>query len=192
MPRIVGLYVDFQSVACLRAWKWLRAAAIHHDVTVRPYSLDTDDAVDSDEPASPWDRKTPAWGVELLAVGELARESGPDTHVRFVEAAFSLVHESDQDPSSPESVLALASAAGLDLQAFADDSERWRAEVGLWHAEAHDELGVRGVPALLFNNGAVMRMELAQAVTDPEAAQRLVSQVEGMAELPVRHIVRTA
>ena len=192
MPQIIGLYVDFQSVSCFRAWRWLQAAGLHREITIRPYSQDSDDAVASDEPASPWDRRTPAWGVELLALGELARESGPDRHVRFVEAAFSSVHESEGDPSSPEAVLALAAAAALDLESFASDSDRWRAEVGLWHREAEDELGVRGVPALLFDNGAVLRIDLDQAVTDPTAAHRLVTDLADLAGQPVSSVVRTA
>jgi 2-hydroxychromene-2-carboxylate isomerase len=191
VPRLTAIYVDFQSPSSFRAWRWLGAASLRGSVEVRPYSLDSDEDGDG-EPTSPWDRTTPAWGVELLALGELAREAGGERHLAFIDAAFASVHEHLDDPSSPEAVLALAANAGLDLEEFTADSERWRAEVGLWHQEAQDELGVHDVPCLVFDDEHALLVEFARDVTDPAGALRLLADLADLVEQPVTAVHRTA
>jgi hypothetical protein len=157
-------------------------------VELRPYSLDCEDG----QIVSPWDRTTPAWGVELLALGEFARDTGPEAHARYVRAAFELVHDGEEEISSPECWLALGAAAGLDLARFNADSERWRAEVGLWHTEAEDELGVDGVPTLVFDDVHALRVTLDADVADAEAARRLLADLADLAGQPVTEVRKTA
>lgn len=190
MPALTACYVDFQDVGCYRVWRWLGLLGMRETTDIRPYSLDTDDG----EPTNPWDRKTPSFGVELLALGEFARDSGPEVHRAFVDAAFRLLHESDGavDPASAESMLRLGTEAGLDLDRWADDSERWRAEVGLYHCEGEDELGVKGVPSLVFDEAHALRVALTEDVTDSEAALRLLADLADLAGQPIDEVRRTA
>lgn len=192
MARITALYVDFQSRASYSAWRWLRQVGHGSGIEVRPYSLDTDDAVASDEPASPWDRLTPAWGLELLAIGELAREGGTASHHRFVDSAFASVHDRDEDPSSVEALLALAARADVDLERYTTDSERWRAEVGLWHREAEDELGVDRVPCLVFDHERVLHVGFTADVPRGAPSDRLLADLTDLVDQPVQVVRRTA
>jgi 2-hydroxychromene-2-carboxylate isomerase len=187
VPALTAIYIDFQSPASYRAWRWLSLLPVRETVEVRPFSLDTGAAA-----GGPWDRETPSSaGLELLALGELARETGRECHLRFVDRAFAAVHDVETDMSSLESWLALGSALGLDLDSFTADSERWRAEVGLWHEEAKDEYGILGVPSLVFGDSAVF-VDLDRPVTDEQAAQRLLDDLADLSQQPVVQVRRTA
>jgi hypothetical protein len=191
MARLNAVYMDFQSAASYRIWRWLEACGMRESTDIRPYSLDTDDGV----PTNPWDRTTPSLGVELLALAEFAREAGPAQHRAFIECAFALLHGRDdtvEDPSSAEAMLLLGTSAGLDLDRWAEDSDRWRAEVGLHHCEGEDELGVRGVPSLVFDDETALLVQLDEDVTDPAAARRLLSVLTDLADQPVAVVRRTA
>lgn len=188
MPTLNAVYIDFQCESSYRVWRWIDVLGLHDVTDVRPYSLDTDDG----EPTNPWDRTTPSFGVELLALGEFARDIGPQTHRAYVGAAFALIHDTDRDPSSAESLLVLGAAAGLDLDRWADDSERWRAEVGLYHCEGEDELGVRGVPSLVFDDAHALFVTLEADITDEAAAARLLADLSDLVHQPVIEVRRTA
>ncbi|MDP9405841.1 MAG: hypothetical protein M3O86_04450 [Actinomycetota bacterium] len=186
MPAVTALYVDFQDPVCYRAWRWLSLLPERADVDVRPYSLDCEE----DEPCNPWDRTTPSWSIELLALGELARETGRAVHERFVDAAFAAVHDSGADLRSMEGWLEIGAQVGLDLAAYTEDSDRWRAEVGLWHQEAEDELGISGVPSLLFDSGRALFFKLDEDVADAASARRLLDDLSDLAAQPVGEVRR--
>jgi hypothetical protein len=188
MRTLTACYIDFQCPASFRTWRWLSMLQVWDDVEVRPFSLDSEDG----QLVSPWDRTTPAWGVELLALGEFARDTGPEAHRAYVRAAFELVHTGDEEIPSPECWLALGAAADLDLDRFNADSERWRAEVGLWHTEAVDELGVTGVPTLVFDGDRALRIALEDEPADGDAARRLLADLADLADQPVAEVHRTA
>lgn len=184
MPALTAIYVDFQCPHSYRAWRWLSMLPERTRVEVRPYSLDGD--------SGPWDREQASTGLELLALGELARETSHDVHLAFVDAAFAAVHEHEADASSVEAWLALGSKVGLDLDAFTADAERWRAEVGLWHEEARDELGVFGVPTTVWDDERALYVKLAEDVPDEAAAVRLLADLEDLAVQPITEVKRTA
>jgi hypothetical protein len=186
VPDLTACYVDYQCPASYRAWRWLDLLGL--DVEFRPYSLDSEDG----QIVSPWDRTTPAWGVELLALGEFAREAGPQAHARYVRAAFELVHDGEEEIPSPECWLALGAAADLDLTRFNADSDRWRAEVGLWHTEGEDELGIDGVPTLVFDGVHALRVTLDADIADVEAGRRLLADLADLAGQPVAEVRKTA
>lgn len=188
MPTLTAVYMDFQCAASYRVWRWLGVLGLQEVTDIRPYSLDSDDG----EPTNPWDRTTPAFGVELLALAEFARDAGPVTHRAFVDAAFALVHDEERDASSPESMLLLGAAAGLDLDRWTADSERWRAEVGLYHCEGEDDLGVGGVPSLVFDDEHALLVTLAEDVLEPDAARRLFADLTDLAVQPVAEVRKTA
>jgi hypothetical protein len=187
VPVPTALYVDFRSVHCLRAWRWLSLLDEVDTVQVRPYLAETDQG----EQRMPWDRRTPSLGFELLALGELARDEGPAVHRRFLDAAFAAAHRGSGHLGGPETWLALATEVGLDLDAFAREGERWRAEVGLWHAEAQDELGVVAVPTLVFDDELALLVRLGAEVGDRAAAQRLLTALAELAGLEVTEVRST-
>lgn len=186
MPEPTALYVDFTSVHSYRAWRWLSLLDERDRIQVRPYLAESDRG----EARVPWDRREPSLGFELLALGELARDAGPDAHHRFVDVAFAAAHER-RDLARPEAWLALGTEADLDLDAFAREGDRWRAEVGLWHAEAQDELGVRAVPSLVFDEEVAMLVRLGADVADAAAARRLLSALTDLAALAVVEVRAT-
>lgn len=187
MHTLTAVYVDFQSRDCYRVWRWVGLLPGGDKVDVRPFSLDALRVGDS----SPWEREdTGSAGLELLALGELAREAGPDLHHRFVDEAFRLVHEEAAERSGLEAWLALGTRLGLDLDAFTADSERWRAEVGLWHAEAADEHGIGRLPTLLFGDRHALYVKLVRDVTDTAAAQRLLDDLSDLVGHPVGEVQR--
>lgn len=183
MPRLTAVYVDFQDPYSYRAWRWLSWLPERRTVEVRPYSLDGD--------SNPWDRDQPSTGLELLALGELARETGQDVHLAFIDAAFAAVHDHDADSSSVEAWLALGSKVGLDLDRFTADAERWRAEVGLWHQEARDECGVFGVPTTVWDGEHALYLRLDHDVAGEKAARRLLADLADLVTQPVEEIRRT-
>lgn len=184
MPALTSLYVDFLSVHCYRAWLWLSQLEESGAVQIRPYLADGDSAQEQ----GPWDRRTPSLSLELLALGELARDEGPETHRAYVAAAFAAAHRRRGELRGAEAWLALATEAGLNLGAFAKEGERWRAEVGLWHVEAQDELGVRGVPSLVFDDSLAILVSLGTTVEGPAAARRLLGAVTELVAADVREV----
>lgn len=182
-PALTAMYIDFQCPYSYRAWKWVSLLPDREHIEVRPYSLDGD--------SNPWDREQPSTGLELLALGELARDAGQGTHLAFVDAAFAAVHEDEGDATSVEAWLALGAKVGLDLDTFTADAERWRAEVGLWHEEARDECGVFGVPTTVWDGERALYTRLRDDVTDPDAARRLHTDLADLSTHPVEELRRT-
>lgn len=180
---MTAIYLDFQDPFSYRAWKWLSRLPERSTVEVRPYSMDGD--------SNPWDREQPSTGLELLALGELARETGHDTHLAFIDAAFAAVHDHEADASSVEAWLALGSRVGLDLDAFTADAERWRAEVGLWHQEARDECGVFSAPTTVWDGERGLYLKLGGDVPDERAARRLLAVLADLVTQSVEEVRRT-
>lgn len=187
MPVVTAVYLDFQDPACYRVWRWLSLLPEREHVDIRPYSVDRIE----NESRNPWDRESSSWCLELLALGEVARERGRDCHLAFVDAAFRAVHDEQWDLSSPEAWLALCAEIGMDLHAFVADGERWRAEVGLWHQEAEDEYGLEGVPNLVFDNGQALYVRLQESIEDESAARRLLADLTDLVVQRVEEVRRS-
>lgn len=181
-----AVYLDFQDHGSYRVWRWLSRLPERATVEIRPFWT-TGEGEESD----PWDRTTPSWSLELLALGELARESGRQRHECFVDAAFAAVYDAGADLSEFQGWLEIGAEAGLDLEAYTRDSDRWRAEVGLWHSEARDDLGVTRVPSLVFDDDRVLFVKLDHDVTDEAAARRLLADLTDLAAQPVGEVRRT-
>jgi hypothetical protein len=180
---LTALYVDYQDSSCYRVWRWLSLLPERDTIDVRPFSVDA---------GRSWDRRSETSGLELLALGELARETSRQAHRRFVTAAFAAVHDESGQMTATETWLKLGAEAGLDLEGFTDDSERWRAEVGLWQAEAEDEFGIREVPALVFDGRRALVIRLSAEVRDAAAARSLLDRLAALADQPIASVRRTA
>ena len=185
MPTLTAVYLDFQDQGSYRVWRWLSLLPERHTVEVRPFWS----AVTADEP-NPWERTNPSWSLELLALGELARESGRDRQECFVDVAFAAVYAQGADLSEFQGWLEIGAEAGLDLDEYTRDSDRWRAEVGLWHSEARDDLRVTRVPSLVFDEERVLFLKLDQDVEDAAAATRLLADLSDLAAQPVGEVRR--
>lgn len=185
MAQLTACYVDFLSRPSYRAWRWLRMLDLVDEVQLRPYSLDAGTL-------GPWEADRSTWGLDLLALGEFARDQGPDVHREFCEEAFAAVHAGPWPSLSSDGWLDVGGITGLDMAAFRAEADRWRAEVGLWHAEAVDELGVTGVPSLVFDDERALFVRLEHDVADAEAARRLLLDLADLAGQPIVEIRRTA
>jgi 2-hydroxychromene-2-carboxylate isomerase len=184
---LTAVYLDFSDPASYRVWRWLTLLPERSAVEIRPFSVDCD----PDEDCNPWDRTEPSWSIELLALHEFAREVGRSTEECFVDAAFAAVHDAGADLSSMEGWLEIGAKAGLDLAAYTSDSDRWHAEVGLWHKEAEDDLGVSGVPTVVFDDERALLVRLDHDISDVEAARRLLADLSDLATQPVDKVRRS-
>ena len=186
VAKLEAVYIDFADAGCYRLWRWLSLLGLHRETEIRPYSLDCEDEDD----CNPWDRTEPSWSIELLALHELARETSQQAQESFIDAAFAAVHDAGADLTEMEGWLQIGAEAGLDLHAYASDSDRWRAEVGLWHQEAEDDLGVTGVPTVVFSGERPLLVRLEQEVDDADAARRLLDDLADLAAQPVQQVRR--
>ena len=188
MPALTAVYLDFSDVQCHRVWRWLSLLPAREEIEVRPFAASGE--------VEPWDADENTWALDLLALGEMARDRGRSVHLAFIDAAFAQLHGAERagagDPTNLEAFLALGSDVGLDLDRFTDDGDRWRAEVGLWHREAEDELGIDGVPALVFDDRRSLRLALEADITRREDAARLLADLADLAEQPVSAVYKTA
>jgi predicted DsbA family dithiol-disulfide isomerase len=60
--------------------------------------------------------------------------------------------------------------------------------VDLWHAEAEDELGVKAVPSLVFDDSLALLVRLGSDVEGTGAARRLLDAVTALVALDVRDV----
>ncbi|HWH33659.1 MAG TPA: hypothetical protein VNU01_13395, partial [Egibacteraceae bacterium] len=105
MPQpLTAVYLDFQSAACHRVWCWLSATSACERVEVRPFWSESPVAAGG---RGPWERAAPTSGLELLAMGEFARELGR------------------RAPSDSHSSRPLDSAASSCSTAKAASTKRW-------------------------------------------------------------------
>lgn len=185
MTVLQAVYLDFGDRNSYRMWRWLSRLPERASVDIRPFWAGASAA----EP-NPWERTQPSWSLELLALAELARETGREMHECFVDAAFAAVYETGADLSEFQGWLEIGAEAGLDLDAYTRDSDRWRAEVGLWHSEARDDLGVTRVPSLVFDADRVLFVSFDQDVEDEAAARRLLADLTDLAAQPVGEVRR--
>jgi hypothetical protein len=182
VSRLTAVYLDFQDRSCYRVWRWLSLLPERAVIDIRPFSVDA---------GRSWDRRSETSGLELLALGELARETSREAHHRFVDVAFSAVHDQGGQLTATETWLKLGVEAGLDLEQFTADSERWRAEVGLWQAEAEDEFAIREVPALVFDGRLALVVRLSTEIHEAAKARRLLDRLAALADQPIASVRRT-
>ncbi|CAN5180550.1 hypothetical protein BH20ACT9_BH20ACT9_04960 [soil metagenome] len=207
MPALTAVYLDLQCPFSLRAWRWLVALSPAHApgparspahapeparpgrpaVDVRPYWRSP-----GESGVQPWDAEEPSWSLDLLMLGEYARDHGGWVHRDYVGVALHAVHAEKLDVSTPEGLGELASRASLDLTAFTAERERWRAEVGLHHREAEDDFGVFETPALVFDDDRAVLVRLVDDVQGTSAARELLDHVADLTRHPLAELRRTA
>jgi hypothetical protein len=185
VAELTACYVDYQCPACYRVWRWLACGPRGR---VRPYSLDSEDG--QIEPLGPHDAGAGVWSCSRSPSSPGI--TGPDAHARYVDCAFELVHGGRTPRRSRARSAGCCSGRrlDLDLDRFNADSERWRAEVGLWHHRGGGRARDPGVPTLVFDDGSALLVTLEEDVTDPDAAQRLLADLADLADQPVAEVRR--
>lgn len=199
MPALTAVYLDLHCPYSLRAWRWLVALGSAHGpgpasdhapgpaVDARPYWRGV-----GGPRVQPWDAEGRSWTLDVLALGELARERGRRAHHDYVGIALRAVHTEKLDVGTPGGLEALASRASLDLTAFTAERERWRAEVGLHHREAEDDFGVFETPTLVFDDDRAVLVRLVDDVRRPSAARALLDDVVDLTGRFIPDLRRTA
>jgi hypothetical protein len=105
-------------------------------------------------------------GLWPLRGGIAARSLGTDAHNDYMEAILHAKHVEREDVRTRESVIDIASTAGLDVDAFTAvlDDPQSLAEIGVDH-EAALEHGVFGTPTFVFEDGTAAFLKM---FTPPE------------------------
>jgi predicted DsbA family dithiol-disulfide isomerase len=100
-----------------------------------------------------------------------ARQQGEDAFERFHYALFDAKHADGKDHGKMETILEAAAAAGLDLERFEQDLDdpSLLSKIGEDYEFGHDELGVFGVPTLVFPNGEAAYVKCLPPPEGPEA-----------------------
>jgi predicted DsbA family dithiol-disulfide isomerase len=100
-----------------------------------------------------------------------ARQQGEVAFERFHYALFDLKHAEGKDHGRRETILEAASSAGLNMQRFERDLDdsTLLAKIGEDYEYARQELGVFGVPTLVFPNGEAAYVKCLPAPEGEEA-----------------------
>lgn len=169
MADLEAVYLDLRDLQSARVWRWLRALGLAHEVEVRPFCI----AV-----ADPWECTAPPFALELLMLLEQAREHGQQAVVDTVDAAFDRIGPEVESAHGELAMwLQVGAEAGLPLAEYDEEMERYRAEVGLWQAEAREDHGVLRPPTLLFADGTSLYLQLDHDIAQPGRAREFMAMV---------------
>jgi len=101
-----------------------------------------------------------------------AKRQGQDAYMRFHWGLLKAKWEDDQDHGRRSTHLAVAEAAGLDLDKFQSDLEdpALLADIGADYTEARNVHGVFGTPTVVFPNGGASYLKLTASFPPEEAS----------------------
>ena len=87
---------------------------------------------------------------------------GAEAFQRYHRALFDAHHEADRDLTEPATLVAIAEELDLDGQQLQSDLEQhaFREAVGADHLEGEEDLGVFGVPTVLFEDSQPIFLKL--------------------------------
>ena len=176
-PVEMTVFYDFGCPWVYRIARWLEqvreAGEYDPKVTWRAFPLEQVNAPDG-----------PDWGIwqresrvrsksrSALEAALAAKRQGEDAFARFHWALLKAKWEDDQDHGRRSTHLAVAEAAGLDLERFKTDLEdpAFLAEIGADYSEARDIHGVFGTPTVVFPNGGASYLKLTAKFPAAEAS----------------------
>jgi hypothetical protein len=147
------------------------------DVRFLPFSLDQAHIEESEPPV--WERQPDEWGtgVTALLYGIAVRDQFPERFFDFHLAAFAARHDRGEKLGREEVVRAAAAAAGLDVDAVAEEvwSGRPLKTLAVEHSEQVDRWDAFGVPTFIEGDQAVfIRFMERNRVDDLERALELL------------------
>jgi predicted DsbA family dithiol-disulfide isomerase len=164
----VRCYFDYTCQYCYRALHWLdTVAAETHDLDIDWVTFSLKEANrDRDTPSPFDDNEISSLSVLALCLGHAAR--GADFN-RYHHATFDAMH-GDGRRIREEDLLALASDAGVDVDAFNDDRARWLAAVAREHHDGVARWRVFGTPTYIIEDDEAAFIKLSSAPANPSEA----------------------
>jgi DSBA-like thioredoxin domain len=147
------------------------------DVRFLPFSLDQAHIEEGEPPV--WERQPGDWGtgVTALLYGIAVRDQFPERFFDFHLAAFAARHDRGEKLGREEVVRAAAAAAGLDVDAVAEEawSGRPLKTLAVEHSEQVERWDAFGVPTFIEGDQAVfIRFMERNRVDDLERALELL------------------
>jgi predicted DsbA family dithiol-disulfide isomerase len=147
------------------------------DVRFLPFSLDQAHVEEGDPPV--WERQPSEWGtgVTALLYGIAVRDQFPERFFDFHLAAFAARHDKGKKLGREEVVREAAAAAGLDVDAVAEEvwSGRPLKALAAEHTEQVERWNAFGVPTFIEGDQAVfIRFMERNRVDDLERALELL------------------
>ena len=147
----LSVFYDYTCGYSYRFWRWLDACAapLGLDVEWKAFSLREINR----DPGTPslFDPSGSSVSVLALALAHAAREADFDRYHRDV---FNAMHE-EHRKVGPDDLLAIATGAGVDRDAFEAHRSRWTQSAGREHGEAVAGHGVFGTPTLILDGSAI-------------------------------------
>jgi predicted DsbA family dithiol-disulfide isomerase len=165
----VTVYFDYTCPHSYRALRWLvrvLRAAGGFSLNWATFSL-TEATRDRDQPSPFDDPGISSFSVLALALSHAAREAD---FGRFHFQVFEAIHGHNLKVREDE-LLQIASAAGIDVEAFNSNRSQWLNEVIREHREGALKWGVRGTPTLVIDEGTGVWVKLAE---EPESKEQAV------------------
>jgi predicted DsbA family dithiol-disulfide isomerase len=159
----VEVFYDYTCEYSYRAWRWLDAAAPAAGIEAswRTFSLRETNR-DPGTPSLFDDPEVSSVSVFGLALAHAARKEGD--FLRYHRAVFEAMH-GEHRKMAHDDLLAMASDAGVDADAFRRDRARWARAAADEHARAVEEWGVFGTPTLVLDGRAPVFLRLAEPPT---------------------------
>jgi predicted DsbA family dithiol-disulfide isomerase len=174
----ITFFFDYGCPFTYRARRWLddvqstgRAVAI----TWKTFSLR--EANRSEGTPSHFD--TPGTDASLLRLelGKAAQTAGTDVFARVHEALYEAMHGTQATRPDFDATLRIAAEAGLDIEQFLAERQRWLDAVAHDHREAVERWRTFGVPTLVFDDRAARFLKFTSLPPSPEAAAALYDRL---------------
>ncbi len=175
-PVEMTVFYDFGCPWVYRIARWLNqvrdGGEYDPKITWRTFPLEQVNAADGPDWGL-WERESRVRSKSRSAfeAALAARRQGDDAFTRFHWGLLKARWEDDQDHGRRSTHLAVAEAAGLDLERFQADLEdpTLLAEIGSDYTEARDVHGVFGTPTVVFPNGAASYLKLTDTFPAAQA-----------------------
>jgi 2-hydroxychromene-2-carboxylate isomerase len=172
------IYYDYTCRYSYRAMHWadlLAAAQPGISIRWRTFSLKEVNR-HPEEPSWVVAGARPSLSVLAQALAHAARKAEFPSYHRHV---FDAMQGEERHLDEPD-FLSIASDAGVDVDAFAKDRDRWIAAVGDEHRHAVEHWGVYGTPTVLLDGAAAYMRLREEPGTEPEAVA-LLDSLHGIA-----------
>jgi hypothetical protein len=174
-------YYDFTCGDSYRVVQMVEAVRRSKPLQIKWGTLSLKEASRADEEPSILEgEEITGFSVLALAVDHALRAHDVDLFRRHL---FDAIHR-DHLELEREDLLGMAAKAGLDVDEFLVNQQRWLKEVAEEHREAERRWGVFGTPTLVFDDRDAVYLEL-NAV--PESAQEALEMWNSISEVARKH-----
>ncbi len=190
-PVEMTVFYDFGCPWVYRIARWLDqvrdGGEYDPQVTWRAFPLEQVNAADGPDWGL-WERESRIRSKSRSAfeAALAAKKQGDDAFARFHWGLLKARWEDDQDLGRRSTHLAVAEAAGLDLERFQADLEdpALLAEIGADYTEARNVHGVFGTPTVVFPNGGASYLKLTSTFPSDQATSFFAEFVTTIRDRP--------